>query len=742
MTWSNGVSFIALTASGIVSATLAGDPPPSSIHLTPGTGESGMAVTSSIHKEAAGGFAPHTIILRADATGATISPGSETGFDIHAHDITWRHLITRDGDPGWSLSAFSAPEHLPEFWNRRGDYAGKRIVAVLDQPGTYRHIVTAIDPTGRRATSTVRTIEVADPDALFTAAQTYLVSPSSTWDGPSHDVGNRYTTLQAAWDAARAAGHTRFRILTRRGETVAGFGMNAATSTRQFLFDAYGSGASPSITSGCTIRNLGAGNGAHFAFRNWRMTGGLDTAAGTGSSPDPHMFISPEDDFIVSYTDCFFENVDSALYAIDGTGFNWSTVAPTSGFVVACNTVFDGRFNASMFGESGGGFAMIGCRSTSRPDGRSMLDSNSGGGFGYRTSSSRYLEYVSRSDLFNVHGNFFSTGNVGYTQPNMRFQTSYGSAVAGAHFVVDRCTVESGQITFGFPSDVGNNDPRWTRQPCNYLVDGLFYVKGHTNFSGAIQTNNGGTTVRNVQCAITPNRPDSRALSSPGSFNSPSLFNAVFETNNSNQPAYAGGAGSNPIKSYSNTLLLFTDDTSAAIHSIDSGFSSVFTEANNLVYAPVIGGGNYSGAFQRGKFFTPRYRGFRTYNFLDVVATSVTPTHVVDIGSATGTITQGTTMTAGAVTGRVTQVHSLGGSNRRIWLDNLSPSDGTIGSGVSVSFASGGSGTTSTAMEESLFGASWEPTGNPGSTAGPFARVGMRGSLQTLAFRGAWPQAA
>jgi hypothetical protein len=728
-----GTSVVAIMSSlsGVVSVV--GEPPPSSIHLTPGTSTGSMTATASVYRRSEGQYAPELLILEGSCTNSGVTEGVNT-YDPQAGDIIWEWQASRDGDPAWGLSGYTATVNLPTEFNTRGRFRGKRTVLAINLPGTYSIIVTPIVvATGERATSATLTVTVLDPDAVFTAAQTYLVSTSSTWDGPSHNVGNRYARLDQAFPAAASAGHTRFRILARRGETHNGLGMNS-TATQDILFADYGSGAKPVMNTRTNVSSNGGTGRKTITFHNFAPQGTLNTANNTGSAPEPMFFVTAETSaaqYHLLFNDCDFLNFNEAIVCVGNNGL------ATDSFAAAVNCSFDNRWNSSMFGVTGAGFAMVGCRSVARPDGLQMLTSGDPGGFAYRTSNSRWLEYIAQCDWFNIHGNFQSFGNTANTQSNIRMQTNHHTATTGTHFVLDRCSLESGFVSMSRITDI--QESTGTRRPCNYIVDSVIFIKGHDLFAAFMSFGNSGVWVRNVIGVVTPNRVSTVNLSSPGSYRGASLINMAFVS------GAADGANNHPVKAYSNTLINLSDvNTPTQIGFIDSGFSSNWQPSNNLTFSPYVSSGNYTGAFLSESLFATRYQGFRTYNSTTTQPATRTATHFVDLTSVTGTFNEGTTsgevsLTApGTVTAKIAQVFNTGGSTRRLWLYDVT---GTIANGATVT-VSGGSGTASGAMQAANFARWWIPTGDPGVDSGqPFARVGIRGDLQTSAFRGALPQA-
>lgn len=118
---------------------------------------------------------------------------------------------------------------------------------VYDTPGTYT--VTAHSQKWQEGASTgTLQVEALDPDVVFTAANTHVVSTSSDWsDAPAHSTGNRHTTMAAAISAVNSGSSgTKRRILFRRGEDFAGTSSNQNTNFDVCHVGSYGDPQDPS----------------------------------------------------------------------------------------------------------------------------------------------------------------------------------------------------------------------------------------------------------------------------------------------------------------------------------------------------------------------------------------------------------------------------------------------------------------------------------------------------------------
>jgi len=726
------------------------DPPPADIHLEPGTGESGQLAFVSTDRAISETFAPHAVVLRGSATGTGITD-NPTSYSPAAGDIEWVHSLSKDDDPDWANETYTAPDRLLTAFRRKGGpHYGQLCPFVFDEPGTYRHIMTAVMPNGTRATTTVSTITVTDPNDVFTAAQTYVVSGASNWDGaPSHNVGNRYTTPGAAMTAARTAGHARARISFRRGETYAGFGFGS-TSTTEWLLDDYGTGTRPTFTSLIGIRDFGSTTARNVRVVNFLSQGDLNAITGTGNDDFTAYWLAAEPNSNTLFVGCGCRDVSSVVYC--NPEFFSTTELSTNAFTAFYNCDFDNRVDAvyliqDLIGGSPGskpathyyGYAFIGCTMRSTPGGLSMLTSSQGGGFNIRASKSVALEYYRQCDMFNNTGNNQSFGNLPYTQSNIRMATGYGPPTPGCQHVVSQCILEGGNLAARTSGYVSGWD-EFTKQNTNFIIARNFFVKGSDLFDGFFTTANTGPWVRLNIVVITPTRTSTQ-FGSPGSYQSAVLVRSVDEG------GYATGADDNPFKIYSNTLIVLHDYGNPELFA-NSALNPPTEIGNNLVHAPFTPGGLDVGPLVGEAFTQPLHQGFRNYVNTTMEPRTIPATHYVDVTGVTGTYNEGTTsnivtLTApGTVTASLGQVINTGGSTRRLYLYNVT---GTIANGATVSVSGGnggGSGTANGAMQATNFFRLWQPANDPGVDASaPFARVGFLGGLQTTAFRGALPQA-
>jgi hypothetical protein len=392
------------------------------------------------------------------------------------------------------------------------------------------------------------------------------------------------------------------------------------------------------------------------------------------------------------------------------------------------------------------GFAHIGCRMTGASGGLHMLNSSQAGGFNNRVSLCTWTETIRQCDLYNGLGSNQSSPNIPFTQPNARLSTGYGDETPGCHTIIGQNVVEAGSFEMNVSSFVEGN-PGYNKENKNFIFHRNIFLRGSDIFNGFIFGSVTGVWARlNIAC-VTPTRTSTQ-------FSFAAAYQAAQLLYLNTLGGYATGAGNNPVKAYSNTLVSFSDYSgdlatqTAGIVFIADTAPDVVISANNLLHREYGASPVSIGPLVGEVVATPRHQGFRNYVNTTMEPRTIPATHYVDVTGVTGTYNEGTTsnivtLTApGTVTASIGQVINTGGSTRRLYLYNVT---GTIANGATVSVSGGnggGSGTANGAMQATNFFRLWQTTSDPGADAGqPFARVGFFGGFQTTAFRGALPQA-
>jgi hypothetical protein len=720
MIWRSGSSVFVLTAAGALSATLSGEQPPvSSIHLTPGTGESGMAASLSIDWQNSVNFAPLMVTLQGAVTGSGITAGAADAYDPQGHELDWVWSFYKVGEPEWGITPYSAPQQGFSGQYIQGLSYEKRTGMIFREPGTYEILVTCIRRSdGARATSSVTTLTVDDPNAVFTEAQTFVVASDGVYTGAPANGGKTYTTFSAAWNAAQGVSG-RIRILVKRGTT----GYSGINSTGQtpaattILFGVWGSGAKPVFTSGSLFNT--AFSGRDFRYSNWRFTGTWNGANNTGSNYTAILHLGHTNGvYTVADMDC--EDIGGNAFQVTGD----NGAGNRQGFINCSHVGFNGCMVINGVGQSA---LAIGCRVQPRADAWVMANSGQGGGFGLRFNASRWLAEVRQCDFFNRLSNNFS--DPVFYQQMVRLHAE--GVVGGTYLNVTNCKFEGSGIEIYRPAGGG-----FDIFPVTQNVRNCHVVGSHSYVDGLFRTSAAGLQIQSCVWVNPPSRPSTRS----------SGFRLLNYVQMLDVGSTVSGSRSNPIKIFNNTFLSFYDAAAPAIISLAAGFGGATqTIQNNLFHAPFASSGAANlGNFTGEPLYTPQFIGYYAFDSTTIEPRTVTPTHVVELTGATGTFNEGTTSanvtltSPGTVTANVTVVQGSGAA-RRIWLHNVT---GTIANGATVTLSSGGSGTASGPMVATNFTRMPVPDFAPGVDAGqPFSRVGMLGGLQTSAFRGALPQA-
>jgi uncharacterized protein affecting Mg2+/Co2+ transport len=171
-----------------------------------------------------------------DASGTT---ATATGNSFHELDFEWDF-----GDAGcgqWSL-----------FGTEKDEAYGPIAGHVYEDPGTYYATLTVTDENGSYATDTV-TIQVQDPDTVFSGTDTICFSTSGTFTGaPSGSL--QVTTSDFATVMGYAASGKR--LLLARGETWTNSSAQMLNVAGEGIIGAFGTGAKPVISSSSGVLRL------------------------------------------------------------------------------------------------------------------------------------------------------------------------------------------------------------------------------------------------------------------------------------------------------------------------------------------------------------------------------------------------------------------------------------------------------------------------------------------------------
>ncbi|MGM9427136.1 PKD domain-containing protein [Hydrogenophaga sp. MI9] len=168
---------------------------------------------------------PAPLAVQFDASGTTSSLSSQHPF----HQVRYAFNFGDDQGLSWPVSG------LPKNTQSGGPLAAH----VYDLPGTYQVRVRATDQAGGYSERSV-TVEVTDPNAVYTGTGTICVSTAANFSGcPAGASQSRALPSSATY-----SGH---RVLLRRGETFDT--INIPHGSQNVQVGAFGTGAKPRVSS-------------------------------------------------------------------------------------------------------------------------------------------------------------------------------------------------------------------------------------------------------------------------------------------------------------------------------------------------------------------------------------------------------------------------------------------------------------------------------------------------------------
>ncbi|MGM9427135.1 PKD domain-containing protein [Hydrogenophaga sp. MI9] len=189
----------------------------------PDLGQTSTTVVAQLEATRLSGPAP--LAVQFDASGTTSSLSSQHPF----HQVRYAFNFGDDQGLSWPVSG------LPKNTQSGGPLAAH----VYDLPGTYQVRVRATDQAGGYSERSV-TVEVTDPNAVYTGTGTICVSTAANFSGcPAGASQSRALPSSATY-----SGH---RVLLRRGETFDT--INIPHGSQNVQVGAFGTGAKPRVSS-------------------------------------------------------------------------------------------------------------------------------------------------------------------------------------------------------------------------------------------------------------------------------------------------------------------------------------------------------------------------------------------------------------------------------------------------------------------------------------------------------------
>jgi len=237
--------------------------------LAIGVASSAFGVVPSLKASNSSGVAPLAVFF--DARGTT-----ETGFSPTADflDLSYEwdfgDTACRQARLVWTYSGKSRCSDL-------GPVAGH----VYEKPGAYTATLTVRSPAGV-ATRKV-TVQVADPNVVFSGAKTVCISRSGNFSDPANVCANaQKVTSGASFESLRSSYlSSGVRMLFRRGESWTNGGAYRYSGTAPTIVGAFGTGPKPKILQGSSNMFTFATGAAGLRIMDLDVSGNADPSAGS-----------------------------------------------------------------------------------------------------------------------------------------------------------------------------------------------------------------------------------------------------------------------------------------------------------------------------------------------------------------------------------------------------------------------------------------------------------------------------
>ncbi|MEM6421057.1 MAG: PKD domain-containing protein [Pseudomonadota bacterium] len=524
-----------------------------------------MAVSLSVTRRSAFGFAPEAVFLRAGVTHPD-HPEADTqaAYDPSFHGLRYAWEF---GDPG---AVSDKVVNLPAAHNDLNVGYGKEVAHVYARPGRYAVACVVHDEDGTEIGRAEMDVVVGDPEPFYGGPRTILVDPEGRGDPATYPDAAVVTGLQGALETMRAS-PAPVRILLKRGTVTPwasriGIDRNVAG----VRFGAWGSGPRPVLAAdprmeGRVLISVDPNHSGDTVFDGLAFEGPWDATTETGRQITLIEAFQTRDRAYLM-TDCTFRGSGIAVHFVDLLPEDRTRAALT---LNNCDItgwgdygVYAGRFTVDQH------IAVIGCAIHQHPEammgGGGTRDGQRNQHGPLRLSGGGHA-YIACSDLFSRNGWSEAGQGLGADQPCLRWNSN--TAALRSAGVVDRVAMEGGFTLVSVANVLGEEPVRGT----NIVFDKCLLV-GSARTRVIFDIEYTGVTVRN--CLIV--RPETPMVSLD--------WIAVFEDFRRDDRVYLDPGW--PVRLYSNTIVnrMGPGRPLTVANGIDD--FAVFSDENNVLFTP------------------------------------------------------------------------------------------------------------------------------------------------------------
>ncbi|MEM1340752.1 MAG: hypothetical protein AAGF68_00435, partial [Pseudomonadota bacterium] len=458
------------------------------------TDSAGSANVSINILQQSGLAAPQGAFFEANVAGFDVAENLDLNqYDRSFHRLRYRWTIRHQGQ-SYEPQVSDKVVNLPLGHNDSNTAYGKRIGHVFTEPGIYTITCEVQDNSGTTGLGS-RTLQVADPDALFSGNRTILVGGANG----AYPGAQTVSSLGAAASALNALGQTG-RILIARGSTHANSGLEFGGGADNIYIGAYGSGARPIVGQAGQhgVRVNGSFSG-HVQVQGLNIRGGWNstTESGNNGGNGIRTFTTNSPQYYV-IEDCMVSGWGEGIKAPGADNPNVSHASYVHNCDVSGNRFYAGigivpLCTGSFYSLTG---SYLGSQIEDMMGGPKDGNYNNHGSI--RSAACKFL-YLGVCDMFTRCGWNPTTGiptaKGPFIQSCVRINTSNRQGMSA---VIERCAMEAGiSMSAGGDRSYG----------INWLTDKCLFV-GHSGTSDMGNIESPGMTIRNCIC-VHPDAPTS-----------------------------------------------------------------------------------------------------------------------------------------------------------------------------------------------------------------------------------------